>query len=352
MTERYDFEIRYWGTTGTIPRPLTPDDVGQKIASTLEYLRDTNQLDHYRDKQISRHEIERMIRQNVPTDRCSTLGGNTSCIQIQTPNTLCIVDAGSGLRNLGAHLNRVWNAKDYKGNREANLFITHAHMDHTLATAFAEPFFDAANSVTIWAPQHVLDSLTTLFGSHSSLRQTYFPIDFDQLKGVKRLQPLSVDQTVQLEDLEIHTCTLNHPGDCVGYRFERGSSSVVFASDHEQAETPDPTLTHFAKNASLLYADAQYRQAEYEGEEGVSGKSAMSRRGWGHRTIESSVQSAVAAGVRRLHLGHHDPQRTDQDLVEIETMAVKLAQNLLVDKGRSPDDCRVEVAKEGMCLQI
>ena len=166
MVEQYDFEIRYWGTTGTLPRPLSPDVVTEKVVSTLEYLRDTDQLHRLLDKAMPRLQLERFIRKLVPAHLCSTPGGNTSCIQIQTPDCLFIVDAGSGLRPLGTRLNQAWNASKYSGSREAHLFITHAHMDHTIGIAFAEPFHDAANDFTIWAPQQVLDRLENVQGEN------------------------------------------------------------------------------------------------------------------------------------------------------------------------------------------
>ena len=50
-------------------------------------------------------------------------GGNTSCVEIRCGENLLIFDAGTGLRELAVNL---------KGREpvEANLFLSHTHLDH------------------------------------------------------------------------------------------------------------------------------------------------------------------------------------------------------------------------------
>ena len=61
-------------------------------------------------------------------------------------------------------------------------------------------------------------------------------------------------------------------------------------------------------------------RSEYEGREKLEGTPALPRLGWGHSTIESCVSSAIAAGVRELHLGHRDPARSDEGIARLEIM--------------------------------
>ena len=289
-----------------------------------------------------------MSRQHVR----STYGGNTSCVEIRTEQSLFIVDAGSGLRELGSDLNRRWSDPDYRGPRRAHVLITHAHLDHTAATPFNEAFYVAQNDFTIWATQPVLDSLTALLGPNSRLRSVYFPIHFNLMRGIKEFRPIQLGDEIELEGTRISTYELNHPGGCIAYRFERGGHRIVFASDHEHLEVPDRGLARFARGADLLYLDAQYLQAEYEGQQGVAGESGVSRKGWGHSTVEAAVATALAANVRRLHLGHHDPKRSDRALAEIEDYAQDQLRQQLVRAGRSADACRVQLACEGLTLEV
>jgi CheY-like chemotaxis protein len=59
----------------------------------------------------------------------------------------------------------------------------------------------------------------------------------------------------------------------------------------------------FLRGADLLIHDAQYTAAEYP-----------QKIGWGHSPIEYAVDVALAAGVKRLALFHHDPTHDDDML--------------------------------------
>ena len=56
--------------------------------------------------------------------------------------------------------------------------------------------------------------------------------------------------------------------------------------------------------------DAQYTPAEYP-----------ARVNWGHSTWLEATRVAERAGVRRLALFHHDPERTDEQVRAIEAEA-------------------------------
>ena len=68
----------------------------------------------------------------------------------------------------------------------------------------------------------------------------------------------------------------------------------------------DRRHVEFMAGADILIHDSQYTDAEYP-----------VKRGWGHTTIEWSVDYALAAGVKKLVLYHHEPTRNDDgvDLV-------------------------------------
>ncbi|PIZ36012.1 MAG: MBL fold metallo-hydrolase, partial [Armatimonadetes bacterium CG_4_10_14_0_8_um_filter_66_14] len=48
---------------------------------------------------------------------------------------------------------------------------------------------------------------------------------------------------------------------------------------------------------------AQYTDKDYE-----------TKKGWGHSTFSAATDLAIEAGVKRLGLCHHDPDRTDNDM--------------------------------------
>ena len=145
---------------------------------------------------------------------------------------------------------------------------------------------------------------------------------------------------------------MNHPGGCVAYRLERGDRHVVVATDHEHREIPDRSLADFARRADLLYADAQYLPEEYIGKIAIGGGTPQSHVGWGHSTVDAAVATAVEAEVRTLHLGHHEPRRTDSELHDIEHLAERLLRDRLVAAGKPADACSVRLAHEDLTLDI
>jgi ribonuclease BN (tRNA processing enzyme) len=62
----------------------------------------------------------------------------------------------------------------------------------------------------------------------------------------------------------------------------------------------------FLDGVDVLFHDAMFSDDEY-----------VRREGWGHSTFDQAVQLAEDAGVARLYLFHHAPERTDDDLTRI-----------------------------------
>ncbi len=350
MVDAFEFELTYWGTTGTFTRSLRPGEVTDKIVESLRLLSSTGQLTKL--ESASDTQLRQILQAKVPFWIRSTYGGNTSCIEVRTPDALLIVDAGSGLRDLGIQLSQRWDDSTENESRSAHVLITHAHMDHIFATAFAEPYYDDRNQIRIYAPQDVINSLTAVFGSESDLRSVLVPVNFEQMSGIKEIVPLTVGEDFSIGCTKVQTCSLNHPGGCIGYRFERGGRSIAFTSDHELSAVPDPLLVDFVRDVDLWYADAQYLDAEYHGQQGVGSEPPQPRIGWGHGTVEGVIDTAVAAGVKQVHLGHHDPKRSDRELDALELFAQQWVETSLAQHGRGTASCQVRLAHEGRSLRI
>ena len=79
----------------------------------------------------------------------------------------------------------------------------------------------------------------------------------------------------------------------------------------------------FVRGARLLIHDTTYTAEEYE-----------RHRGWGHSSYEDALALALDAGVERLALFHHMPERTDDDL------------------DRLIEACREEVVRRGSTLEV
>lgn len=99
------------------------------------------------------------------------------------------------------------------------------------------------------------------------------------------------------------------PDGALAWRIESGGRSFVYATDVEH-DQDNPEFLRFCEGTDLLAHDAQYTDEEYAW-----------RKGWGHSTWKHAVRVARAAAVGQLALIHHDPQREDGAVAEIERLA-------------------------------
>jgi phosphoribosyl 1,2-cyclic phosphodiesterase len=344
--------VTYWGVTGSTPAPLRPAAVTDKIVAALGRLLDHPELPALRHAADRDAALRAWVAAQLPFALRSTYGGNTTCVEVRTPDALLIFDCGTGLHELGRDLLRRWRAADHRGPYAGHVFLSHAHLDHTCAFPFFDPWFDERAHFTFYGSAEVHRSFDGILAPTAALRKLFFPITTDWFRGLRERRTLAAGDTVTLGGTRVSTLALRHPGGCLGYRVDCGGRGFVFATDHEPAVTPDLGLAHFAHRADLLYLDGQFRAAEYQGALGVDGEEPQSRQGWGHGTVETCAALAVAAEVRRLHLGHREPKRDDADLARMEgELRAQLAQALR-QAGRPEDDCAAAVAYEGLSVEL
>jgi phosphoribosyl 1,2-cyclic phosphodiesterase len=346
------FTITYWGVTGTLPAPLRPAEVTDKLVAALHSLLEQGRLAELRPGPDSERAVRRLVEEALPFPLRSTYGGNTTCLEVQTPDALIILDCGSGFRELGIALERRWNAPGYTGPRGAHVIVSHPHMDHTLATPYADPYFDPRNHFVLYRSPAALKAMEAVLSPTSPMSHTFFPPDYNLLKALREHRVIDADMTFTIGSTTLHTFALRHPGGCLAFRLENAGRVFVFATDHEHPEVPDRTLADFARGADLFYTDGQYLDAEYLGKEGVMGEKPLSRQGWGHSAVEACVATAVAAGVRQLHVGHREPKRDDRDLARVERYLQALLCEELRRAGRTPDACRALIPYEGLTVRL
>jgi phosphoribosyl 1,2-cyclic phosphodiesterase len=265
------------------------------------------------------------VRGSIPTPSAadfvtSRYGGNTTCVSVSIPGQLVILDAGSGLRNLGLRL--------ADEPVKATFFFSHAHWDHIQGFPFFVPAFSAGNSFVLYGPR-ALGSSGAESGSTIELalrgqqRDLNFPVNLGAMPAELSFRDLADGEAVTLlgdeSKLVITPRALNHPGACFGYRIEEhredGVKVFAYATDTEPRQPDDPALQALARQADAFYFDAQYTEEEYAGADG------QPRAGWGHSTWLQGVNEARLAGVAHLLLGHHDPLHDDWAVARIENAA-------------------------------
>jgi phosphoribosyl 1,2-cyclic phosphodiesterase len=345
------FTITYWGTTGTMAAPLRPPEVTDKLVRALVELTQSGRLADLRPGPGLEDAARRAI-EALPFSLRSTYGGNTTCVEVRTPDALIILDCGSGLREFGAVLEARWRKEAAAAVRRAHVLVTHPHIDHTYGTPYFAPYYNPGNQFTVWGSREVLDSLRAVLDPASALSRLYFPPTYEQLTALRDFREIKAGDGFVIGSTRVTTYPLTHPGGCLAYRLETGGKVFVFATDHEQPKVPDRALATFARGADLLYTEGQYTAAEYEGKEGIVGDPPMARRGWGHSPVEACVVTAVAADVRQLHVGHREPRRGDDDLARVEAYVQRLMRDELRRAGRAEDACKALVPYEGLVVEL
>jgi phosphoribosyl 1,2-cyclic phosphodiesterase len=345
------FTITYWGVTGTLTTPLRPAEVTDKLVGALHCLIERDRVADLRPGPDLEAIIRRRLEEELPFHLRSSYGGNTTCIEVQTPDALLILDCGSGFRELGSALAARWQSKPAGPERTAHVLVTHPHIDHIYATPYFPPYYDPDNHFTIYGSPDTLHNLGVLFNPQSEMSRRYFPPTFEQMTAVKDFRPIPPGSAFEIGSTRIRTHALTHPGGCLAYRLENAGRVFVFATDHEQVEAPDVGLVEFARGADLLYTEGQYTCGEYEGRDKICCSPAMSRHGWGHSTVEACASTAVAAVVRELHLGHRDPARDDEDIARVEILLRQRLHEELLRAGRAEDSCRARIVHEGLVVR-
>ena len=247
-----------------------------------------------------------------PGPETTRYGGNTPCLEVRGPEgTRLILDAGSGLRRLGAALPR--------RTKRVDLLLTHLHLDHIIGLGFFWPLHDPKMDVHLWGPASSGQPLRSRLCYY--LSPPLFPVHISSLPCRLTFHEL-LDTRFEIGEFTISSDLICHPGPTLGYRIETADAILTYMPDHEPAlgVANFPLAQEWtsgyalAKDADLLVHDATYSAEEYP-----------SHAGWGHSSMTQARQFAELAQVGRLALFHHDPTHSDDDLECLADRAEKAA---------------------------
>jgi phosphoribosyl 1,2-cyclic phosphodiesterase len=280
-------------------------------------------------------------RGSIPSPGLATAryGGNTPCVELRTAEGwLVILDAGTGIRDLGRSLMERANGHGVEGD----IFLTHAHWDHIQGIPFFAPLFHRGNHFTIWGSRSLQTSIDRVVRDQMS--PVVFPVSFEELQARIDFQELAEERRAG-SGYEVAAMAVRHPGGALAYRFTESNGQgggLVYVSDNELSaaaryDTPGEwrsRFVEFVRGAGVLVHDTMYRADEYR-----------NFIGWGHSTYEDAVELALEASVERLVLFHHHPERTDDEV----DRCVAACRELVQARG-----ARLEVvaAAEGMTLIV
>jgi phosphoribosyl 1,2-cyclic phosphodiesterase len=237
----------------------------------------------------------------APGPETTRYGGNTSCVQLTlNDGTVLVLDAGTGIRNLGLAMGRT--------EAPLHILLTHLHLDHIQGLMFFAPAFRPETEIVIWGPASSEASLEDRIARYISAPLT--PVEVRELPCDVSFREAETTEW-QIGSARVRAASVTHRGPTLGYRVEADGTSVCYIPDHEPGlgasltALEDEWISGFdlACDASLLMHDCQYTDREYP-----------DHLGWGHSPLTDALVFGRRTRAERLLLFHHDPLHSDDFL--------------------------------------
>ena len=246
------------------------------------------------------------VRGSVPSPGPNTTkyGGNTSCVSINFGDKVLILDAGTGIRNLGSELIKT-------PKKDIFILLSHSHWDHIQGFPFFKPIYQPNRSVylfpTLMKKNIVLSSLVEqMDGAHFPLTPDQVPSNFNFITN----DPLNF---LREHGFDIKPVHLNHPGGAIGFRIVIQNKLICYFTDNEidppyQKKIKFDKLVSECKNSDVLIHDAQYVEEDMP-----------LKHGWGHSLVRQVTKLGHNAKIKNIVYFHHEPERSD---TEIDQLAI------------------------------
>jgi phosphoribosyl 1,2-cyclic phosphodiesterase len=268
-----------------------------------------------------------------PGPETTRYGGNTSCVQVTlSDGTVIVLDAGTGIRNLGLRL---------AGEApHINILLTHLHLDHIQGLMFFAPAFRPLTDLVVWGPKSPEASLQDRIARYISAPLS--PVEMRELPCGVSFRDAPVTEW-EIGPARIQAASVTHRGPTLGYRITEGDESLCYIPDHEPGlgsslEELEPEWISgydLASRSTLLDHDCQYTDDEYP-----------DHVGWGHSRLTDTLTFARRVEAQRVLLFHHDPLHSDDYLDAFSGSALQVWGEL---GGTAP---ALELAVEGRELEV
>ena len=245
-----------------------------------------------------------------PSSETVRYGGNTSCISVEgSDGTVLVLDAGTGIRNLGQSLS--------PDIQRVNILLTHLHMDHIQGLPFFLPLRRQGVEIHIWGPASTTLTLDSRLQKY--LSPPLFPVSVRELAADLHFHELPGHE-IEIGEFSIQTQLIIHPNPTIGYRIKCDRAAVTYLPDHEPAlgsqgfPRDKEWLSGYmlAQESDLLIHDTQYTEEEYQ-----------TRIGFGHSSVRHAFQFAGLSGTKHFVPFHHDPTHNDNDLDRMFKQAIE-----------------------------
>jgi len=254
------------------------------------------------------------VRGSTPcdNDEVARYGGNTSSVVVETPGEPPLLfDLGTGVRYYG-------RSCPLDGSFRANCLVSHLHWDHTQGLPFFPPLLCSGAEMDVYAPASE-DGRKLAEVFDEAIAPPLFPVTLRDFPGTLRFHDTE-PSCFRVGGYDVLAAEIPHVGRTFGYRVTLDGVSIAYLSDHQQPADGSFAVTDAAlelvEGVDLLIHDSQYNVAEFP-----------RKATWGHCTYEYALWLAGHAGVRRLAMFHHDPNRTDEQLDDMARCGSAMARH-------------------------
>lgn len=276
----------FWGVRGSLPTPLTPMKIQNKITAIVQRITPQDL--------VSEDARENFIQQ-LPSWLNSTVGGNSACVELETDDKQTfLLDAGSGLREFSRCLGN-------SEKKEFHIFFSHFHWDHIQGLPFFSPFFDKNTIIHFYSPWPNTIKLLS-----RQMMYPYFPVKWGDCSKNITFHLMKPGKAIKVGGVTVNCIKMAHPGCSYSYSFVQNGKKVIYATDVELTGSDarnSSKIDDFFSNADILIFDSQYTVEEL-----------YSKPNWGHSSYCSCVEAAANWNVKRLYLFHHEPTYDDKKL--------------------------------------
>jgi phosphoribosyl 1,2-cyclic phosphodiesterase len=317
-------KVKFWGVRGSIPAPLNGSYVKKKIKKVLSLARPSD---------IQSEESIQKFLDSLAFSTTSTYGSNTTCVEIRDQDdALIILDAGTGLRELG---NQLLGKGFLEGKGKAYWVFTHSHWDHIQGVPFFVPFLLPGNQFEIYSS---IDDMEGRLRYQQNER--HFPVTYEGFRSTRSFHYMNEGQFYKLgNNITVCSKAVRHPGGSYSYKFIENGKTFIFCSDAEfnidEMENIDSYISYF-RGADVLVFDTQYTFEE-----------SLNKIDWGHSSASIATDIALKAGVKKLIMFHHDPAYDDEKLDTVFLRALNYKQ--MFDRN---NELEIVMAYEGLTLDL
>ena len=284
----------------------------------------------------------RGTRGSYPTAKANFLkfGGNTACVEVRCGKQLIILDAGTGIIDVG--IDEIKNSiiNQEKEPLQTTIFLSHIHQDHIQGLQFYKPLFIPSSTINLFGlntnDEDLKETLKTI------LFDKVFPLGIDDIRSnfninnfsqndvvvisqngeIKTYDILDENIKTNIDDIVVSAYkTAAHPKcGCLCIKIQYKGKTLVYATDKESYIGADKKFIQFAYGCDCLIHDAQYTYQDYI-------NPIQPKQGYGHSTFEMAIETAQLAKAKKLFFFHYDPDYDDNKLSMLENEFSKNNEN-------------------------